>query len=117
MSARSQHRLSDIDREVIAEQNRRIVDTIEHVEIASLMRRHGAWLVVLNENTDLTEHLGPLDLVDAASSLVAAKRLARASARDLEFSGPFSWEPTSTGWTLHGTIRSETGEHDDESDL
>lgn len=73
-------------------------DVVERIEAAVVVSRNGAWLVSVTPPGD-----GEFDpqLIDAASSLKVAKRVARDLARKAGYTGQPRWVEGSPGyWTL-----------------
>lgn len=82
---------------------------------AYIGKRAGAYLIVLHESSERDGTTVPDDLFTCASSLVKAKRIARAGAEELEWAGPFRWEERDGGWWLMATDN-DAYEYDDEGD-
>lgn len=78
------------------------------VTIAHVQRRNGAYLITLAHHT-LTVDLTTDELVNAASSLMVAKRIARQMADDIGVVGPFRWEDEYNGrwFKLNGYYEDE----------
>lgn len=74
-------------------------------ECAYVGRRNGAYLIALMG--DLTDDATPDELYNAASSLAAAKRLARAGAEAFGYT-PTRWhyDVDADGWWLMGAVPS-----------
>lgn len=70
-------------------------------ELCTIRKRHGAYLIMFNQNVETFSYCGPDDLADVASSLELAKRIAKTGAKEAGCTN-LRWVEGQFGWELHG---------------
>ena len=70
--------------------------------VAWISKHNGAWFIDFDTGHDTSQEAAPKDLYNCASSLTAAKRVARRMAEELNFIGPFHWTWEDYHWVLSG---------------
>jgi hypothetical protein len=85
----------------------------ERMVVAFINRRNGAYLVSMIDPSPGEKF--PDELYDCASSVVVAKRLARESAIEFGYTGPFRWKTDdSSVLLLEATLTFTWGDNDED---